>query len=140
MHRRRGLRQPPRHPAARACRRATGETLADNADVDFTFGDKPPYVGFAGEGVILPREESDGVGIETVNVTKLAVEVWRVPDRNLVRKSISAPDATAEGEYADDYGDDQRRRRGPGGLEGRTCRSRAAAASAPPPSSPWARC
>jgi uncharacterized protein YfaS (alpha-2-macroglobulin family) len=84
----------------------TGETLAANADVDFTFGEKPPYVGFAGQGVILPREESDGVGIETLNVTKLAIEVWRVPDRNLVRKSISAPDPTAEGDYAGDYGDD----------------------------------
>jgi len=84
----------------------TGETLAANADVDFTFGEKPPYVGFAGQGVILPREESDGVGIETLNVTKLAIEVWRVPDRNLVRKQISAPDPTAEGDYADDYGDD----------------------------------
>jgi uncharacterized protein YfaS (alpha-2-macroglobulin family) len=83
-----------------------GDTLADNADVDFTFGEKPPYVGFAGEGVILPREDSDGVGIETINVTKLSVEVWRVPDRNLVRKSISAPTPTAEGSYADDYGDD----------------------------------
>jgi uncharacterized protein YfaS (alpha-2-macroglobulin family) len=83
-----------------------GETLAANADVDFTFGEKPPYVGFAGQGVILPREEADGVGIETLNVTKLAIEVWRVPDRNLVRKSIAAPDPTAEGDYADDYGDD----------------------------------
>jgi len=85
---------------------ANGETLANNVDVDFTFGEKPPYVGFAGSGVILPREESDGVGIETINVTKLAVEVWRVPARNLPRKSISAPDPTGEGDYASDYGDD----------------------------------
>ncbi|HEY2707301.1 MAG TPA: alpha-2-macroglobulin [Caulobacteraceae bacterium] len=83
-----------------------GETLAANADTDFTNGDKPPYVGFAGSGVILPREDSDGVGIETVNVTKLHIEVWRVVDRNLVRKSISAPDPTGEGDYADDEGDD----------------------------------
>jgi uncharacterized protein YfaS (alpha-2-macroglobulin family) len=83
-----------------------GETLAANADVDFVFSEKPPYVGFAGQGVILPREESDGVAIETLNVTKLAIEVWRVPDRNLVRKSISAPDPTGEGDYAGDYGDD----------------------------------
>ncbi len=82
-----------------------GDTLAANADVDFTFGDKPPYVGFAGNGVILPREESDGVGIETINVSKLAVEVWRVSDRNLVRNEISAPDPTAEGEYGDYFGD-----------------------------------
>lgn len=83
-----------------------GETLAANADVDFVFGEKPPYVGFAGEGVILPREDSDGIGIETVNVDRLHVEVWRVVDRNLVRKSISAPDPTAEGEYAYEYGED----------------------------------
>src|SRR5215469_16212312 len=83
-----------------------GETLAANADATFTNGDKPPYVGFEGQGVILPRDESDGVGIETVNVSKLHVEVWRVVDRNLVRKSISAPDPTPEGQYADDYGED----------------------------------
>jgi hypothetical protein len=83
-----------------------GETLAANADTSFTNGDKPPYVGFAGDGVILPREDSDGVGIETVNVSKLQVEVWRVVDRNLVRTSISAPDATPEGQDAGDYGDD----------------------------------
>ncbi len=83
-----------------------GETLDANADAPFTNGEKPPYVGFQGQGVILPREDSDGVGIETVNVSRLYVEVWRVVDRNLVRKSISAPDPTPEGQYADDYGDD----------------------------------
>jgi alpha-2-macroglobulin len=83
-----------------------GETLDANADASFTNGDKPPYVGFNGQGVILPREDSDGVGIDTVNVSKLQVEVWRVVDRNLVRKSISAPDPTPEGQDAGDYGDD----------------------------------
>ena len=83
-----------------------GETLADNADANFANGDKPPFVGFEGQGVILPREDSDGVGIITLNVSKLHIEVWRVVDRNLVRKSIGAPDPTAEGDYADDYGDD----------------------------------
>ena len=83
-----------------------GEALKTNADVDFSFGVKPTYVGFSGDGVILPREDSDGVGIETINVARLKVEVWRVPDRNLVRKSISAPQPTAEGDYPDDYGED----------------------------------
>ena len=50
--------------------------------------------------------EADGVGIETINVQTLAIEVWRVPDRNLVRKSISAPDPTGEGDWAGDYGED----------------------------------
>ena len=79
------------------------DTLKADHDLDFTFGEKPAYVGFAGNGVILPREESDGVALETVNVSQLAVEVWHVSDRNLVRKDVSAPDPVAEGDY--DYGD-----------------------------------
>jgi alpha-2-macroglobulin len=82
---------------------ASGETLADNQEVDFAFGDKPPYVGFAGDGVILPREEADGVGIESMNVQKLAIEVWRVPDRNLVRREIAKTDPSGEGEYPGDW-------------------------------------
>ncbi len=82
------------------------DKLAENADVDFTFGEKPPYVGFAGDGVILPRLESDGVGIETVNVGKLEVEVWQVADRNLVRKSIVVSDPVGEDDYMGSWGDD----------------------------------
>ena len=82
---------------------AGGETLAANQDVDFTAGDKPPYVAFAGDGVILPREDSDGVGIDTVNVSRLSVEVWRVPDRNLVRRQIVKTDPSGEGDYPSDY-------------------------------------
>ena len=82
------------------------DTLKGNRDLDFSFGEKPPYVGFAGNGVILPREESDGVAFETVNVSQLAVEVWHVSDRNLVRKDVSAPDPVAEGDYDYAYGDD----------------------------------
>ncbi len=84
----------------------SGETLLENVDVDFAGADQPPYVGFDGGGVILPREQSDGVGIDTVNVSRLHVEVLRVADRNLVRKSISAPDPTAEGEYSYEGDDD----------------------------------
>lgn len=78
---------------------AKGEVLSANAEVQVVFGDRPPFVGFAGDGVILPREDSDGVGIETINVSQLAVEVWRVPDRNLVRQEIAVSDPSGEGEY-----------------------------------------
>ena len=93
---------------------ADGETLQANDDVAFQAGSKPVYVGFAGGGVILPREDADGLGLETVNVSRLHIEVWRVPDRNLVRKEISAPDPTPEGSYAyeegrDSVGDDGRK-------------------------------
>ena len=72
---------------------ASGAVLEQDAVVEFSQGEKPAFVGFSGDGVILPREDSDGVGLETVNVTRLKLEVWRVPGRNLVRKSISAPQA-----------------------------------------------
>ncbi|EGF92161.1 alpha-2-macroglobulin family protein [Asticcacaulis biprosthecium C19] len=82
------------------------DSLKANKDVDFAFGEKPPYVGFAGNGVILPREESDGVAVETVNVSSLAFEVWHVSDRNLVRKSVSAPEPVGEDEYDYEWGED----------------------------------
>jgi uncharacterized protein YfaS (alpha-2-macroglobulin family) len=82
------------------------DKLEKNVDLDFAFGEKPPYVGFAGEGVILPREDSDGVAIETLNVTSLNFEVWRVADRNLVRQNISAPDPLSEGDYDYEWGED----------------------------------
>jgi len=85
---------------------STGDKLQANEDVAFQAGAKPVYVGFAGSGVILPREDADGVGLETVNVSRLRIEVWRVPDRNLVRKQLSAPDPTPEGSYGYDYDED----------------------------------
>ncbi|MDB5452848.1 MAG: alpha-2-macroglobulin domain protein [Caulobacteraceae bacterium] len=78
---------------------AKGDVLTADADVEIAFGDRPPFVGFAGDGVILPREEADGVGIETINVSQLRVQVWRVPDRNLVRQEIATSDPVGEDEY-----------------------------------------
>ncbi|MBY0564122.1 MAG: alpha-2-macroglobulin family protein [Hyphomonadaceae bacterium] len=62
-----------------------------------TFGDRPAYVGFAGGGVILPRSEADGIAIETVNVSRLGVEVLRVPDRILSQHSIEPGEINEEG-------------------------------------------
>jgi len=77
-----------------------GETLKRAERVAVAFGDKPAYVGFAGDGVILPRLEADGVGIETVNVDKIGIEVWRVSDRSLARKNIVEGDAAGENQYS----------------------------------------
>ncbi len=76
-----------------------GETLERAERVAIAFGDKPAYVGFAGDGVILPRLEADGIGIETVNVDKINIEVWRVSDRSLARKNIVEGDASGENQY-----------------------------------------
>jgi hypothetical protein len=84
----------------------SGERLKRQVDVTIAFGDKPAYVGFAGDGVVLPRFESDGLGIETVNVEKVRVEIFRVADRALARKSIAAGESASENDYLYVYGDD----------------------------------
>ncbi|MEM8773233.1 MAG: alpha-2-macroglobulin [Pseudomonadota bacterium] len=76
------------------------EALERAETVVVAFGDKPAYVGFAGDGVVLPRLEADGVGIETVNVEKIKIAVHRVSDRSLARKNIVAGDTASEGRYA----------------------------------------
>ncbi len=76
------------------------DKLERSEKIVIAFGDKPAYVGFAGDGVILPRLEADGVGIETVNVEKIDVSVYRVSDRSLARKEIVAGDSSGEGRYA----------------------------------------
>ncbi|NNL89561.1 MAG: alpha-2-macroglobulin family protein [Marinicaulis sp.] len=78
----------------------SGDKLETNETVTIAFGDKPAYVGFAGDGVILPRLEADGVGIETVNVEKVAITVYRVGDRSLARKQIVAGETSGENSYS----------------------------------------
>ena len=78
----------------------SGEKLKRPVEVTIAFGDKPAYVGFVGDGVILPRLEADGLGVETVNVEKLNISVYRVSDRSLARKSMVRGESAAEGEYS----------------------------------------
>lgn len=85
---------------------ARGDKLERPQEVAIAFGDKPAYVGFAGDGVILPRLEADGLGIETINVEKIEIMVRRVSDRALARKQIVAGEAVGEDDYYYGYGDD----------------------------------
>lgn len=78
---------------------ASGERLKRPVEVTIAFGDKPAYVGFVGDGVILPRLEADGLGIETVNVEKINVSVYRVSDRSLARKSLARGESVPEDDY-----------------------------------------
>lgn len=76
---------------------ASGERTTFDETFTLTFGDRPAYVGFAGGGVILPRAEADGIAIETVNVSKLKIEVLRVPDRILSQYEVSQGGQNEEG-------------------------------------------
>lgn len=76
---------------------ASGERTEADETFTLTFGDRPAYVGFAGGGVILPRSEADGIAIETVNVSRLEVEVLRVPDRILSQYTLDRGETNEEG-------------------------------------------
>jgi len=71
--------------------------------VEISFGDKPGFVGFAGQGIILPRSNAQGLAIETVNVDELNVVVYRVTDRILSQLSPEEGNAALEGQYSYDY-------------------------------------
>ncbi|MEE2877616.1 MAG: MG2 domain-containing protein, partial [Pseudomonadota bacterium] len=88
---------------------AEGEEISREEDVQISFEDRPPYVGFSGSGVILPRENADGLAIETVNVEKVDVSVFRVNDRALAFKRITQGEDAPQGRYSYLYGEDDPR-------------------------------
>lgn len=86
---------------------ADGRVLQASQEVAIDFADRPPYVGFRGSGVILPREDADGLPIETVNVDEVELTVAYVPDRALFQKRISQGETTPQGRYGYLYGDER---------------------------------
>ena len=85
---------------------ADGRTLKRAETVPVDFADRPPFVGFKGTGVILPRENADGLPIETVNVDKVRVTVQRINDRALVFKNINSGSTTGQGQWSWMWGPD----------------------------------
>jgi uncharacterized protein YfaS (alpha-2-macroglobulin family) len=78
----------------------SGSELSSDETVAIEFGDRPAYVGIAGDGVILPRLEADGLAVETVNVDAVKIKLWRVTDRALAFRTISSGYTAGEGDYA----------------------------------------
>jgi uncharacterized protein YfaS (alpha-2-macroglobulin family) len=76
-----------------------GRLLSSDAKVTVEFGDRPAYVGFKGDGVILPRVDADGLALETVNVDKVKVTVSRITDRALAFRTINSGFAVSAGQY-----------------------------------------
>ncbi len=65
---------------------ATGLTLAEDETIPVELRDRPPVIAFGG-GVLLPRQGSDGLPINTINVDELDLNVIRVNDRLLSQLS-----------------------------------------------------
>lgn len=78
---------------------AAGSALESDETIEIEFGDRPAYVGLAGDGVILPRRDADGLAVETVNVETVHLNLWRINDRALVFRNITQGYSAGEGEY-----------------------------------------
>jgi hypothetical protein len=76
-----------------------GRALEFGERVNIQFGDQPAYVGFKGDGVILPRIDADGLAIESINVDIVGVKISRITDRALAFRTISAGFSAPQGGY-----------------------------------------
>jgi alpha-2-macroglobulin len=61
-----------------------GESLLKAADYEIYVKDRSPQVHFTGKNYVLPREGQIGAPLVTVNTAKVALDVLRVGDRNLL--------------------------------------------------------
>ena len=63
---------------------AVGEQLLKSADYEIYVRDRSPQAHFAGKAYVLPRQGQEGAPLVTVNTAKVAIDVYRVGDRNLL--------------------------------------------------------
>src|SRR5262249_16247333 len=66
------------------------ETLAKSAEFNIYVRDRKPFVRFAGKAYVLPRTAQRGIPLISVNTTALALEVYRIGDRNLVETVVGS--------------------------------------------------
>jgi hypothetical protein len=72
---------------------AGSDQLVEAETVPVELRDKPSLVRFSG-GIVLPRDNSAGVPVTTVNVAKLALKIIRVGDRLLAQIQTGTVDDT----------------------------------------------
>ncbi len=70
-----------------------GEKLVEEETIPVELRDKPSLVRFAG-GIVLPRDNADGVPVTTVNIDKLKLKIIRVGDRLLSQIESGTVDQT----------------------------------------------
>src|SRR5215471_10524006 len=60
------------------------ETLAKSADFNIYMRDRKPFVRFSGKAYVLPRTGQRGIPVVSVNTKTVAIEIYRIGDRNLI--------------------------------------------------------
>ncbi|MDF2119818.1 alpha-2-macroglobulin [Roseiarcaceae bacterium H3SJ34-1] len=63
---------------------SVGENLLKNSDYEIYVKDRTAQVRFTGKNYVLPRLGQEGIPVVSVNTPKIAVDVLRIGDRNLV--------------------------------------------------------
>jgi len=63
---------------------SVGESLLRSADYEIYVKDRSPQVHFTGKNYVLPRIGQEGIPVVSVNTQKVAVDILRVGDRNLL--------------------------------------------------------
>ena len=60
------------------------ETLSKSADFNIYVRDRKPLVRFTGKSYVLPRAGQRGIPVVSVNTAAVALEIYRIGDRNLL--------------------------------------------------------
>ncbi len=60
------------------------ETLSKSADFALYVRDRKPFVRFSTSAYVLPRTGQRGIPVISVNTHAVAVEIYRISDRNLI--------------------------------------------------------
>ncbi|MBZ0148968.1 MAG: alpha-2-macroglobulin family protein, partial [Pseudorhodoplanes sp.] len=66
------------------------ETLAKTANFNIYVRDRKPLVRFTNKAYVLPRNGQQGIPVVSVNTPAVAIEVYRVGDRNLVNTVLGS--------------------------------------------------
>ena len=64
------------------------ETLSKSADFSIYVRDRKPMVRFTGKAYVLPRTGQRGIPVVSVNTAAVAVEIYRIGDRNLLETVV----------------------------------------------------
>src|SRR6516164_5837390 len=63
---------------------ATGEQMREKFSTRIVVPDRKPQIRFSGAGYVLPRRDSAGLPLTTINVDKVKLRLLRVNERNLI--------------------------------------------------------
>jgi uncharacterized protein YfaS (alpha-2-macroglobulin family) len=67
---------------------AVKEPLAKAAEFNIYVRDRKPFVRFTSRAYVLPRTGQQGIPVVSVNTTAVAVQIYRIGDRNLINTVI----------------------------------------------------